>query len=60
MSVKSRVPDDITDERSMRSFLDAQDRRFLKLGELDDLAASPTTTEIATKINAMLAIIRTR
>lgn len=60
MTIKSRVPDSLEDERSMRAFFDQLDRRQLKVGELEDLAASPTNAELATAFNALLAIFRTR
>lgn len=60
MTVKSRVPDQLDDEQAVRTFLDALDRKAIKVGNLTDLAASPTTTELATAFNALLAIFRER
>lgn len=60
MTVKSRVPDDIQDQDAIRNFLDSLDRKAIKVGNLTDLAASPTTTELATAFNALLAIFRER
>ena len=57
---KSRVPDKLDDEAAMRQFLDQLDRKHIKIADLTDLPASPTTTEIATAINSLLAIFRTR
>jgi hypothetical protein len=58
--MKSRVPDDLNDERAVKTFLDTLDRKNVKLADLADLAASPTVEQISTKINAMLAIFRLR
>ena len=60
MSDKTRLPDDLTDTNSMRPFLDAIDRRQLRLGQLEDLSDSATDADIIAKINAMLATQRTR
>ncbi len=60
MAIQSRVPDDLDDNDAMTQFLDALDRKHIKVGNLTDLAASPTTTEIATAINSLLAIFRER
>lgn len=59
-TIKTRVPDKLDDERDMRSFLDQLDRKHIKVGQMTDLASSPTTAELATAFNAMLAIFRTR
>jgi hypothetical protein len=60
MSVKSRVPDSLEDETSMRAFLDALDRRQLKLGELTNLSGTATLADVITAINAMLQTHRIR
>lgn len=59
MAIKSRLPDDITDERAMRPFLDSLDRKFLKAAELT-LPAAPTTTQIETFLRDLQAIFRER
>lgn len=60
MTIKSRVPSDLSDERAMRAFHDRLDRNHIKVGEMADLATSPTTDEIAVAINAILAIFRSK
>ena len=60
MAVKSRIPTDIKDDRAMRPFLDRLDRNHVKAGEIEDLAASPSNAEIATAINTLLAIFRSK
>jgi hypothetical protein len=44
----------------MRPFLDRLDRNHVKAGEIEDLAASPSNAEIATAINTLLAIFRSK
>ena len=58
--MKTRVPDKLDDEQSMRAFFDATDRRLLRASQINDLAASPTTTELATAFNELLAALRTK
>jgi hypothetical protein len=60
MTIKSRLPGQLDDERAMRPFLDRLDRNHVKIGEIEDLAASPTNTELATAINAIIEIMRSK
>lgn len=60
MTVKSRIPDKLDDERAMRPFLDRLDRNHVKAGQLTNLAASPTNEEVATAFNALLEIFRSK
>ena len=60
MTIKSRIPTDIKDDRAMRPFLDRLDRNHVKAGEIADLAASPSNAEIATAFNALLTIFRSK
>ncbi len=60
MSVKSRVPDDLTDDGAHKAFLDAIDRRQLRLGQLDDLEDTADLAAVRAAINAILATHRTK
>ncbi len=60
MTVKSRVPDDLSDESTHKSFLDAIDRRQLRLGQLSDLEGTASLTDVINAINAILATHRTK
>jgi hypothetical protein len=61
MSSKSRVPQDLTDEAAHKNFLDALDRRQLRLGQLSDVTAgSVTLPELAALVNEILATHRTK
>lgn len=61
MSIKSRLPQELKDERSMRVFLDRLDRNHVKTGEISDLdTATATTTDLATAFNTLLAIYRSK
>lgn len=54
-TTRSPVPPSFTDPEQ-QAFLDDLYRR--QIAAIDDLAASPTTTEIATAFNALLAAMR--
>jgi hypothetical protein len=58
--MKSRVPSDLKDEDAQRNFLDAIDRRQLRLGQIEDLDGAATLAEVITAFNALLATHRTK
>lgn len=60
MTLRSRVPSDLNDERAMRAMYDAMDKRQMALGEVADLDSSATLADAIAKINEMLATQRTR
>lgn len=57
-TIKSRVPQDLKDERAMRIFHDRLDRTHVRVGEVSDPAATATNAELATKIAEILAHFR--
>lgn len=60
MSIKSRVPDDLSDEIAHKTFLDAVDRRQLRLGQINDLEDTAGLADVIEVINAILATHRTK
>lgn len=56
----SRVPTSENIDQQTRQWMDAVDKRQLKLGQLSDLDSGATLAEAIAKINAMLATQRTR
>lgn len=60
MTVRTRVPDDLDDNDSMRPFLDSIDRKLLKIGQLTPLGASPTAAEVGEVVNRIIAICQER
>lgn len=58
MTIKSRVPFDLSDEGSMRAFHDRLDRTHLRVGQVDDPLSTATTTELAAKVAEILAHFR--
>jgi hypothetical protein len=57
---KSRVPPDLADETAHKNFLDAIDRRQLRLGQMEDLDSGAALSDVITAINAILATHRTK
>jgi hypothetical protein len=57
---KSRVPSDLADETAHKNFLDAIDRRQLRLGQMEDVDGAATLSEVITALNAILATHRTK
>jgi hypothetical protein len=60
MSSKSRLPIDTADTDAMRNFLDAIDRRQLRVGQMEDLDSGAALSDVITAINAILATHRTK
>ena len=60
MTIKSRIPTDIKDDRAMRPFLDRLDRTHIKVGEVNDPSGSTTFAEIDAKIAEILKYFRAK
>lgn len=59
MSAQSRVPN-IELDAELRTFLDAVDRRQLRLGQVTPLAVTATLADVIAKINEMIVTQQTR